>query len=146
MSDLVWSDGWLLYSILHAARGGPATLGQIIEVGDAVNHAIFTADEISGGLERLTRDGYVTIDARKVIPTELSKALGSRARAKTAYEAMENLRRMIGAPDSSPNATSPGANSSIVGFQAEDVKRAYEAYRNDWADMLERLGDNDAQP
>lgn len=55
----LWSDAWLLQSIVLASGNGPATLAQVIAAADAVNHALPTADEVHGGLVRLTAGGFV---------------------------------------------------------------------------------------
>ena len=57
VSRFVWSDAWLLLAILYAR--GPANRAKIKEIGDFINHAIFTDEELEGGLERLKRTGHV---------------------------------------------------------------------------------------
>ena len=57
--EYLWSDAWLLQSIVLASGTGPATLAQIIGAADAVNHALLTDDELHGGLVRLTSGGFV---------------------------------------------------------------------------------------
>jgi hypothetical protein len=51
------SDAWLLLSIIYA--GKPADTKVIREVGDFINHAIFTDDELEGGLARLEAAGHI---------------------------------------------------------------------------------------
>ena len=55
----LWSDAWLLQSIVLASSDAPATLAQVIGAADAVNHALLTDDELHGGLSRLTTGGVV---------------------------------------------------------------------------------------
>lgn len=55
-----WSDAWLLQSIVYACHSGPASIDEIIIVGDALNHAIFTYAEIDTGLVRLTAGDWIT--------------------------------------------------------------------------------------
>jgi hypothetical protein len=52
----VWSDAWLLLALLYA--GGPADRRLLREIGDGINHAIFTDAELDGGLARLQDAGY----------------------------------------------------------------------------------------
>jgi hypothetical protein len=54
-----WSDAWLLYSVIHASQSEPADLARIIAVGDHYNHAVFTHEELYGGLDRLMSGGWV---------------------------------------------------------------------------------------
>lgn len=51
------SDAWLLLSLLHGRE--PADAGTLPQWGDAINHAIFTDEELEGGLRRLKAAGYV---------------------------------------------------------------------------------------
>jgi len=54
-----WSDSWLLYSVIHASQTEPADLARIIAAGDHYNHAVFTHEELYGGLDRLISGGWV---------------------------------------------------------------------------------------
>lgn len=55
----LWSDAWLLQAVAVAARGGAATLADVIAAADAVNHALPTHDELHGALYRLTEAAFV---------------------------------------------------------------------------------------
>jgi hypothetical protein len=56
----VWSDAWLLLAILYASREeGGASLDRVTTAGDFINHAIFTDDELGGGLSRLSAGGFI---------------------------------------------------------------------------------------
>jgi len=46
----LWTDAWLLLSIIYASRHEGATLKYIIGYGDALNHAIFRMEEVESGL------------------------------------------------------------------------------------------------
>jgi hypothetical protein len=52
----VWSDAWLLLSLIYARE--PADRDHLRAVGDFINHAIFTDEELDGGLARLRRAGH----------------------------------------------------------------------------------------
>lgn len=56
--DLVPSDAWVLLALIFAGKN--ASRERIIEAGDYINHAIFTDEELDGGLARLERSGCVT--------------------------------------------------------------------------------------
>jgi hypothetical protein len=58
-SNEVFSDAWLLFSIALAGGDGGASLSRILATGDYINHAIFTGDELRGGLSRLTARSWV---------------------------------------------------------------------------------------
>jgi hypothetical protein len=53
------TDAWVLYAVIHASKSEPASLAKVIAVGDYYNHAVFTDDELYGGLERLKSGGWV---------------------------------------------------------------------------------------
>ncbi len=58
-----WSDAWLLLALIYARE--PADRGHLRAVGDFINHAIFTDEELEGGLERLVRSGHaIVVDDR----------------------------------------------------------------------------------
>lgn len=51
------SDGWLLSTLIIS--GKKSTLKDIVLIGNAVNHAIFTLGKINDGLSRLESEGYI---------------------------------------------------------------------------------------
>lgn len=53
------SDTWVLLSVGLAGRVRPATLTDVVAMGDAINHAILSGPEIRHGLATLTAAGYV---------------------------------------------------------------------------------------
>ena len=55
-SQFLSSDAWLLLSLIYARE--PAVRDHLRAVGDYINHAIFTNEELEGGLVRLERAGY----------------------------------------------------------------------------------------
>jgi hypothetical protein len=63
------SDAWLLASLLlgYGAEGA-LTRKNLIEYGDAINHAIFTQDEIEGGITRLANAGLLLQSADGIVP------------------------------------------------------------------------------
>ena len=77
-----WSDSWLLHAVINASQSEPADLARIIAVGDHYNHAVFTHEELYGGLERLISGGWII--SRKTYFTASEEALKS-------YEAIQKL-------------------------------------------------------
>jgi len=65
------ADAWLLLAIVYANKSGEANLEGIIEVGDGINHAIFTAEELKGGISRLTSGGLIKEKNGIFSPTEV---------------------------------------------------------------------------
>jgi hypothetical protein len=58
-----WSDAWLLLSLIYAHE--PADRDHLRMVGDFINHAIFTDEELDGGLARLVEHGHaIACDGR----------------------------------------------------------------------------------
>ena len=53
----VWSDAWLLLSLIYSRES--ADRERLRSIGDFINHAIFTDEELDGGLVRLQHAGYV---------------------------------------------------------------------------------------
>jgi hypothetical protein len=47
------SDAWLLLAVIYASRHHPASLGEILMLGDYINHTGFTQEELDGGFYRL---------------------------------------------------------------------------------------------
>ena len=80
-----WSDAWLLLAIIYASKSGDSTIQKIIEVGDGINHAVFTDEELKGGIERLSQGGFVIerdgsfAPARTVIKAYYRKTTPRRA-------------------------------------------------------------------
>lgn len=62
------SDAWLLLSLLYA--GYPVDRKRIEEVGDGINHAIFTDKEFKDGIKRLISAGYVNKSNKLYSPTK----------------------------------------------------------------------------
>lgn len=63
----VWSDAWLLLSLIYARD--PAGRDHIRAVGDFINHAIFTDEELDGGLARLLEAGHAVADKDQLAPS-----------------------------------------------------------------------------
>jgi hypothetical protein len=57
MSNFVWSDAWLLLSLIYGKE--PLDRHRIRDIGDFVNHAVFTDSELEGGLHRLQSSGLI---------------------------------------------------------------------------------------
>lgn len=96
-----FTDAWILLSIALTARPDGADLRGIIAAGDYINHAIFTGDELRGGLTRLTARGWVMHDGSCFSlmgkARELSDTLhSSRQSVSRALKEFERLARSAG--------------------------------------------------
>src|SRR5262245_18473008 len=62
----VWSDAWLLLSLIYARD--PADRDHLRAVGDYINHAIFSDEELDGGLARLLQAGHAVTNEGRFAP------------------------------------------------------------------------------
>lgn len=51
------SDAWLLLALMYGREASDRR--QILSIGDSINHALFTDEELEGGLQRLIAGGHV---------------------------------------------------------------------------------------
>lgn len=66
------SDGWL-FATLKCMGKGNLKLKNILSIGDSLNHAIFTLDEINNGLSRLESEEFIIVDNLKFHFTKKAK-------------------------------------------------------------------------
>jgi hypothetical protein len=127
------SDAWLLLSIILAAGAGQASLEKIIAAGDYVNHAIFTEDELAGGLYRLIRGGDIEEIDGLFRPTSLAleKYEEIFKKKKQLLKQLELLRELIGAkPWGFDESVSQSKNRHrYPGFTSERFAEAVKNYQ-----------------
>jgi hypothetical protein len=99
----VWSDAWLLLSLIYSRE--PADRERLRFIGDSINHAIFTDEELDGGLARLQRAGHAVADDDKysaspaVLAWYTSLTAGkSRTAVHTDLERVEGFLGITGEP------------------------------------------------
>ena len=63
-----FSDAWFLTALIM--RKDWANMKEIISIGDGLNHAIFTQNEINQALKRLIPVGYIETNGKKYRATE----------------------------------------------------------------------------
>lgn len=91
----VWSDAWLLLSVIYS--GEPADRKRLRSIGDFINHAIFTDEELEGGLARLQRAGHVIAVGEKYSPgAEVSAWYTSITAGKARTAVHKDLERVKG--------------------------------------------------
>ena len=89
-----------MLSIIYAAREHPASLGEILMVGDYINHTGFTQEELDGGFQRLKAGDWIarstngisvtskTSEAYAAISLEGLSAAGELKRLEDALEVL----------------------------------------------------------
>lgn len=96
----VWSDAWLLLALVLADRDNRrATLRDVIAYGDAVQHAVFTHAEFSGGARRLVDAGFAKLDQDALQPTPTGRALVDKSLSSgtALLHALQTLERSLNA-------------------------------------------------
>lgn len=66
------SDGWLFASLLYVQRR-KLNLSHLIMVGNTLNHAIFSLEQINGGLSRLENEDYICFKKDRLFVTQKGK-------------------------------------------------------------------------
>ena len=131
--NYLWTDAWLLLSIIVADRGNGADLEGIIGAGDAINHAIFTAEEIQGGLHKLVRGGFVDevrgrFKASNKTKEEYEKRI---CRKRYLLVQLHLLDKFIGVIQADKRDKLPRSDNKFKypGLTKDRIHIAYEAYR-----------------
>lgn len=115
-----WTDAWLLAAVALASKSKSALLWEIIAAGDALNHALFTDEEIESGLARLTRGGWVAERDETFLVTSLFQE--KKIAIKGGYS-VEKIQKLLGAepwqkdepmPHPSNNLRYPGITREIL--------------------------------
>jgi hypothetical protein len=68
-------DAWFFASLCRIGNSGKLDLAKLIAIGDMLNHAIFTYEEIMQGLGKAQTWGLVRIVNRRYRLTKLAKAI-----------------------------------------------------------------------
>jgi hypothetical protein len=139
-----WSDAWLLYSI--AAAGGDesgAKLTDIVSVGDAINHAIFTSAELRRGFGKLTAAKLVA-ERRKLffLKGEAVTAWRRAIKHRSAHKVLEVIEDFLGAapyPAGDPAFEDP--NWPYPSLTDARIKAAEAEYRRRVHQLLRRRHD-----
>jgi hypothetical protein len=125
-----WADAWLLQAIAMAGRDGPAALADVIGAGDALNHAIFTFEELDGGLARLRAAGLIATDDGLHAAPEVRERIDAKSRGM--WDERDMLRDLLGADEWSkrydPRAKDP---AWTAGLERKDFEVAVAAYHRD---------------
>lgn len=125
--QFVSSDSWILLAIGYCGQGNPVRLHEIIATADGINHAIPTADELDGALNRLLAadliarqgDGFAMAEAGATMFSRVSKP------RKPVLDVWDDLDKLIACPCCGPKLRAVRRQVSI---SKADVKKAYAAY------------------
>ena len=142
-----WSDAWLLLSIIHGAQGNRgAGLKDVIAMGDAINKAIFTPQELRRGLAKLTKAGYVTETAARYFSTDLAMHKYKPVSQRRVLDQLEGLKVAIGAGSYSPGEDPCREDPEWPYPQLTDetIAAADAEYRVEFAEILRQLEEKDA--
>jgi hypothetical protein len=104
------SDEWVMAAIRLAEGKAGATLQDVIAAGDAINHAIFTPQELRKGFAELLAAGWV-------------ECRGDRWRATEAGRGVHVRGRSEWAPD--PRLQDPRWNHPLSDAEYEAALRSY---------------------
>ena len=125
------TDAWLLYAIALTSQNRAAELHEVISAGDFINHAIFTYEELRGGVRRLSSGGWikgvngrwrVTPKLRKVYTT-LSRSVG---KALTQLEAALREQTKMAKPVASLSMTQMMCSGISSASFADAVRRYHQ--------------------
>ena len=104
--EFTWADIWLLQSIAVASQSNPASLKDIIAVGDALNHAIFTFTEIQCGLAKLISAEYIEYENGREVFVLKKSFLDEYTRITKRYKSPHKKRDILEAHFHSTSWTS----------------------------------------
>jgi hypothetical protein len=90
------SDAWLLLAVIYARD--PADRTKIVEIGDFIEHAIFTDEELEGGLQRLQAAGHVIQENGRFRPSPTVVGWFEKASPKRSYvyKDLERVKKFLG--------------------------------------------------
>jgi hypothetical protein len=125
--EFTWADAWILLSIIYRGGESGATLGGIIETGDAINHAIFNYGELDDGLSRLIEAGHIirVKDSFRASAAMVAAYEKLSRRPGSPVTQMERLQNFLGATPWDKNYVPPTDGSTrVVTRDAFDVALA----------------------
>jgi hypothetical protein len=129
-----WSDAWLL-TAAYFTEENPVSLRGLIGAGDAINHAIFTDDEIDHGLTRLTAAGLARLEGGTIVLTDEAIRLCEEAVKSTPYmfESTKKVESALREIDLTDKRFEP------VEVPKPAIVAAIEQYHKDFARMYADL-------
>jgi hypothetical protein len=129
-NQFTWADAWILLSVIFGSdKSGSATLRDIIEVGDGLNHAIFNYGELDDGLSRLIEAGHIVRDGDqfRVSKTVATAYARISRRVRVHMKQMEELESFIGVKPSDTDYV-PAIEGSARVLTREAFDAAVQGY------------------
>jgi hypothetical protein len=124
-----WSDAWLLLAVNAAEREGAASLQAVIASADAIQHAIISPEELSGGVARLRAAGFLDVSPGRLSVTPAGRALLGRADRRTYSAALAALETLLeAAPWSGEYRPEHAASDQASGISTIEYDAAVDAY------------------
>jgi hypothetical protein len=122
---LTWADAWLLHAIVMAEKDGAAALHDVIDVGDYINHAVFTLAELDGGAARLAAAGLISVRGKALLPAPevltFCKGLKKRSVLAIGQALQEAIGSQPSQPGYEPNTCDPRWRTGL--FTEQDLRR-----------------------
>jgi hypothetical protein len=138
---LQWSDVWLLQAVVLCGRNGVGSLKDIVATGDYINHSIFTYEEMSGGLFRLTTAGLVAEEDGTFAAT--TEALRAHEAAEILgggiFEVWERLAKNYGVERPSGQQRSVGPHHEYSRISLDSFSAAVRAWNDEAAAIMKRF-------
>lgn len=134
-----YADAWILLAIIYASKTGVATLSKIIDFGDAINHAIFTMEELEGGLFRLIDAGYISEseDGYKITKRTNNLFSNFSLKNKSVLKHINFIRNKLNSPLWSEDYNPAFANEGVV---YERINK--DVYERAYTEYMEKMGQN----
>lgn len=135
---LRWSDAWLLLAIYLSSQRNHPGLRDVIAEADRINHAVLNYEELSSGLERLTRAGLVMVNN---VSNDISCSIKGRevvaplvAREKNMMELRKKLEECLGADAWKPTEPLPHPSNTLRFLPL--TKEIYDSTVADYVKMM----------
>ena len=133
-----WTDAWLLAAIDRASKDQAAQLWQIIDVGELLNHALFTDEEIESGLTRLTQGGWIVERNGQFSTTNLFKRENIKIKN---WDSVKSVEKLLGAEPRQENEPMPhpANNLRYPGITRDVLSKANREYEKHAKAELKKL-------
>jgi hypothetical protein len=121
------ADAWLLVALfMYDVAKAEVDLPAIIARGDALNHAVFTVQELQTGFINLQAGGWIAVDGNMLNLTERSTTLKEQFPSRKGglfSQVEQTLRKMNASP-----MNSLGRTAECAFLTEENITRAYRTY------------------
>ena len=128
--QFTWSDTWLLMSISLADQNLGVSLGELISIGDYINHAIFTGPELRCGLAKLSYLGYVAEkESRFFLDGQAKEFCENRGKSRMSLlKRQAAFGKFLDAEPYSAESHFDDPNWQYPGITDEIAEKAYQEY------------------